>query len=77
MLQDTIANRDSALFSVWRKAFVAHLPLWIVMHEDLTSTRRMRIVFDVLDAGLALHVNAGARSSKDRALKDGSSAMKE
>jgi hypothetical protein len=29
------------------------LPLWIVMHEDLKTTTRYRVVFDALAQGLA------------------------
>ncbi|MGR6330360.1 LysR family transcriptional regulator [Sphingomonas sp. XXL09] len=61
VLQDPIANRDPALMPVLRGAFVARLPVWIVMHEDLRSTHRMRIVFDALVEGLAAHVRASAR----------------
>ncbi len=61
VLQDAIALRDPALRPVLRDAFIAHLPVWIVMHEDLRSTRRMRIVFDALIEGLSAHVRTGAR----------------
>ena len=60
VVQDAIARRDPSLLPVLRDAFVAHLPVWIVMHEDLRSTHRMRIVFDAVAAGLAAHVKAGA-----------------
>ncbi|MGN6376418.1 MAG: LysR family transcriptional regulator [Sphingomonas sp.] len=59
VLQDPIARRDPALVPVLRELFVAHLPVWIVMHEDLRSTRRMRIAFDALVAGMAAHISAG------------------
>ncbi|AOH82616.1 LysR family transcriptional regulator [Sphingomonas panacis] len=60
VVQDPIANRDSALVPVLRDTFTAHLPVWIVMHEDLRSTHRMRITFDALAQGMAAHVRAGA-----------------
>lgn len=58
VMQDPIATRDPALTPVLRGTFAAHLPVWIVMHEDLRSTHRMRIVFDALVAGMAAHVAA-------------------
>jgi DNA-binding transcriptional LysR family regulator len=61
VLQDPIARRDPALSPVLRDTFIAHLPVWIVMHEDLRSTHRMRIVFDALADGLAAHVRAGVK----------------
>lgn len=60
VLQDPIAGRDPALRPVLRDVFIAHLPVWIVMHEDLRSTHRMTIVFDALVDGLTTHVRAGA-----------------
>ena len=60
VVQDPIASRDSALLPVLRDTFTAHLPVWIVMHEDLRSTHRMRITFDALVQGMAAHVRAGA-----------------
>nr|WP_317893396.1 LysR family transcriptional regulator [uncultured Sphingomonas sp.] len=59
IVQDPIARRDPALVPVLRDAFVAYLDVWIVMHEDLRSTRRMRIAFDALVAGMTAHVRAG------------------
>jgi DNA-binding transcriptional LysR family regulator len=59
VVQDPIATRDPALMPVLRETFTAHLPVWIVMHEDLRSTHRMRIVFDALLEGMAAHVKAG------------------
>lgn len=59
VVQDPIASRDPALVPVLRDTFTAHLPVWIVMHEDLRSTSRMRIVFDALVDGTAAHVGAG------------------
>lgn len=61
VLQDAIASRDPALRPVLRDAFIAHLPVWIVMHEDLRSTHRMRIVFDALAEGVTAHVRAGVQ----------------
>lgn len=50
--QTIIAARDPALVRVLSDAFALDLPLWIVMHEDLRSSTRCRVVFDALAAGL-------------------------
>ncbi|WP_232475965.1 LysR family transcriptional regulator [Flavisphingomonas formosensis] len=60
VMQDPIARRDPALVPVLSDTFSAHLPVWIAIHEDLRSTRRMRIVFDALVQGMTEHVRAGA-----------------
>jgi len=51
--QTIIAARDPALVRVLPNAFALDLPLWIVMHEDLRTSTRCRVVFDALAAGLA------------------------
>lgn len=48
-----IARRDPALIRVIPEVSLP-LPLWIVMHEDLKTSARCRVVFDALAAGLAL-----------------------
>ena len=63
-VQDPIARRDPALVPVLREAFSAHLDTWIVMHEDLRTTRRMRIVFDALVGGVGAHVRSAARDGE-------------
>jgi DNA-binding transcriptional LysR family regulator len=60
VVQEPIACRDAALVPVLRDIYTAQLPAWIAMHEDLRSTHRMRIVFDALVEGMAMHVRAGA-----------------
>ena len=60
VVQDPIASRDPTLLPVLRDIFTAHLPVWIVMHEDLRSTHRMRIVFEALVDGMVAHVQADA-----------------
>ncbi len=59
-VQDPIARRDPALVPVLRDVFTAYLDVWIVMHEDLRTTRRMRLAFDALVEGVSAHVAAGA-----------------
>lgn len=50
--QTVIAARDTALVQILPDAFSLDLPLWIVMHEDLRTSRRCRVVFDTLATGL-------------------------
>lgn len=53
MCQVGLARRDDRLVHVLPDAVRVELGLWIVMHEDLRSSPRCRIVFDALVAGLA------------------------
>jgi len=50
--QTVIATRDADLVRILPDAFGLDLPLWIVMHEDLRTSRRCRVVFDALATGL-------------------------
>ena len=50
--QVNIATRDPDLIPVLHDRFGFELPTWVVMHEDLKSDRRMRLMFDHLIAGL-------------------------
>ena len=59
IVQQAIARRDPTLTPVLRDAFTAYLDTWIVIHEDLRTTQRMRIVFDALVEGLTAHAKAG------------------
>jgi len=52
LCQSAVAQRDPALLRVL-PAIALHLPLWIVMHEDLKTSARFRTVFDALATGLA------------------------
>ncbi len=38
------------------------LPLWLVAHEDLNRSRRIRLVFDALHAGLVARFGRGAKA---------------
>ncbi len=58
LVQVEIARRNPALKPVLPDAFAAHLDAWVVMHEDLRTTRRMRVVFDALVDGLLMHVRS-------------------
>jgi DNA-binding transcriptional LysR family regulator len=51
--QEHIARRTPELVAVLPNAIQYALEIWLVMHEDLKATRRVRLVFDCLAAGLA------------------------
>ncbi len=50
-----IARRDPALVRVLPRDFAYALDLWVVMHEDLRTSQRMRLVYDALAKGLAAY----------------------
>ena len=54
--QENIASRTPELVAVLPNAFHYALEVWLVMHEDLKATRRVRILFDHLAAGLTAYV---------------------
>jgi DNA-binding transcriptional LysR family regulator len=56
--QAPIARRDSDLVPVLEDAFRYKLEVWVAMHEDLKSSRRMRAMFDWLVAGLSDYVRS-------------------
>ena len=50
--QENIARRTPELLAVLPNAIQYALEVWLVMHQDLKSTRRVRLSFDALAAGL-------------------------
>ena len=58
--QDAIARRTSELVPVLPNAFQHSLEIWLAMHRDLKSTRRVRLLFDRLAVGLADYVKGRA-----------------
>ena len=50
-----VARRDPELVHLLPKAFQFELGLWLVMHKDLRSTKRVRLLFDHLAEGLAAY----------------------
>jgi DNA-binding transcriptional LysR family regulator len=60
--QTPIARRDPDLVPVPEAALRFELELWVAMHEDLKSSRRMRLMFDALVDGLGAYV-AGAAAA--------------
>lgn len=51
-----IARRDPNLARVLPKAFALPLETWLVMHEDLSSSPRVRTLFDHLAKGLKVYL---------------------
>ena len=58
--QCALAERDKNLVRVLPQAFAFNLDTWLVMHEDLKASRRVRIVFDYLASALANYVGVVA-----------------
>lgn len=58
--QENIARRTPELVQVLPNAIHYALEVWLVMHEDLKATRRVRILFDHLAAGLTAYVKGRA-----------------
>jgi DNA-binding transcriptional LysR family regulator len=58
LCQIALAERDPQLVRVLPEVALP-LPLWIVMHEDLKTNARYRVVFDALAQGLAGAGGAG------------------
>ncbi|HEV2365615.1 MAG TPA: LysR family transcriptional regulator [Caulobacteraceae bacterium] len=50
--QAPLAARDPNLVPILHDALQLSIPMYVVMHEDLKSTRRMRLLFDHLVEGL-------------------------
>jgi DNA-binding transcriptional LysR family regulator len=58
--QENIARRMPELVAVLPSAFHYALEVWLVMHEDLKATRRVRLLFDHLAVGLTDYVKGRA-----------------
>jgi DNA-binding transcriptional LysR family regulator len=54
--QENIARRTPDLVAVLPNAIQYVLEIWLVMHEDLKATRRVRLLFDRLAGGLTDYV---------------------
>jgi DNA-binding transcriptional LysR family regulator len=55
--QPAIAERDPNLVPILAEAFGFALEAWVVMHEDLKSSLRMRLMFDHLVEGMKAYVS--------------------
>ena len=56
--QAPIAARDPNLAPVLEDLFRYDMEVWVAMHEDLKSSRRMRLMFDWLVDGLTAYVRS-------------------
>jgi DNA-binding transcriptional LysR family regulator len=54
--QAPLAARDPDLIPILEGLFGFDMEAWVVMHEDLKSNRRMRLLFDHLVAGMKAYV---------------------
>ncbi len=54
--QKQLAARDRNLVPVLQSAIRIPLEMWLVMHEDLRTTRRIRLIFDLLADELMAYV---------------------
>jgi DNA-binding transcriptional LysR family regulator len=62
--QVRLAERDETLVRVLPGAFELTLDTWLAMHEDLRTSRRCRVVFDALAAGLGAYIK-GIENDED------------
>jgi DNA-binding transcriptional LysR family regulator len=60
--QDALARRNPDLVPVVPGVFRLMLDCWLVMHEDLRTSRRVRLLFDHLAAELAAYLNPPAKA---------------
>jgi len=67
--QENIARRTPELVTVLPNVLQYALEVWLVMHEDLKATRRVRLLFDHLAAGLTDYVKGRAFSHVPRGTK--------
>jgi DNA-binding transcriptional LysR family regulator len=56
--QAPLARRDPDLVAVLEDAFRYEMEVWVAMHEDLKTSRRMRLMFDWLVEGLGAYVRS-------------------
>jgi DNA-binding transcriptional LysR family regulator len=55
--QENIAKRDPDLLRLLADSVALSLEVWLVMHEDVRATPRIRLLFDHLARGLTEFVN--------------------
>jgi DNA-binding transcriptional LysR family regulator len=59
--QVPIGRRDPDLVHLLPRQFVFNLDIWVVMHENLRTSRRLRVTFDHLVAGLSAYLRSPRR----------------
>jgi DNA-binding transcriptional LysR family regulator len=62
--QENIARRTAELVNVLPDAIEYALEVWLVMHEDLKATRRVRLLFESLAVGLTDFVKGSGRRAR-------------
>lgn len=62
-MQVQLGARERAMVPVLHRQIELPLEMWLVMHGDLRNSRRVRRMYDFLDAGLGAHVR-GRRSAR-------------
>lgn len=67
MCQYALAKRYPDLVAVLPGAIAFELDVWIAMHEDLKTSRRMRLMFDHLAEEMSAYVRAGTRDTAEKA----------
>ena len=73
MCQNALAAREPNLVPVLPGQLTFEMEVWIVMHEDLKTSRRMRLMFDHLVAEMTAYTQADApRRAKDHAAETSS-----
>jgi DNA-binding transcriptional LysR family regulator len=64
--QDPLAQKNVDLIPVMHDTIRFEIPMWLVMHEDLRSSRRVRLLYDHLAASLLTYLGrskAGAEQN--------------
>ena len=59
--QVPIGRREADLVRLLPRHFAFNLEIWLVMHENLRTSPRMRAVFDHLGSALSTYVDSGRR----------------
>lgn len=57
--QVNLAKNDPSLTPVLPEALMFEMEMWLAMHENLKTTRRVRLLFDHLADGLSAYVRGG------------------
>jgi DNA-binding transcriptional LysR family regulator len=62
-IQHAIARRDPALVAIFPETMAFALEMWLVLHEDLRASRRLRMMMDHLSQGLTDHALRSQRQA--------------
>ncbi len=68
--QDGIAARDPGLVAILPGVFRFALEMWLVMHEDLRASRRVRLLYDHLAEHLRAYAAGGVEPGARRPASD-------